>query len=185
MVGNQINITHTVLIVHIYLSMNPECSLWHSNYLIQKYCKTIFQIIYGSENVLESFWLQPFNVKTNDVDGEKPRLAVLPKPSDILQVHLVALSPVSSCLTCSPEHVELAQTQTATELLHVFGTFWGISVKRFTILKSVSLLYASTVPCPSPGAVMFGFPGSVLTAVSKGTLANGINQLLFLKASFC
>lgn len=34
-------------------------------------------------------------------------------------------------------------------------------------------------------AVMFGFPGSLLTAFSKGMLANGINQLLFLKASFC
>lgn len=34
-------------------------------------------------------------------------------------------------------------------------------------------------------AVMFGFPGSLLTAFSGGMLANGINQLLFLKASFC
>lgn len=34
-------------------------------------------------------------------------------------------------------------------------------------------------------AIMFGFPGSLLTAFSGGTLANGINQLLFLKASFC
>ncbi|TWW69991.1 hypothetical protein D4764_18G0007970 [Takifugu flavidus] len=32
---------------------------------------------------------------------------------------------------------------------------------------------------------MFGFPGRLLTAFSEGMLANGINQLLFLKASFC
>lgn len=68
----------------------------------------------------------------------------------------MACSPVSSCLTCSPVHVKLAPTQTATVLLHVFGTLWGISVKRFTILKCVSLLYGSTVPCPSSAAVMFG-----------------------------
>lgn len=37
----------------------------------------------------------------------------------------MASSPVSSCLTRPPGHVELAQTQTATELLRVFGTFWG------------------------------------------------------------
>lgn len=102
---------------------------------------------------------EPFNVKTNDVDGEKPRPAVLPKKTWHLAgpYSFVACSPVSSCLTCLPVHVELAQTQSATELLHVFGTFWGISVKRLTILKCVSVLYASTVPRPSSGAVMFGF----------------------------
>lgn len=66
----------------------------------------------------------------------------------------VTCSPVSSCLTCSPARVEFPQTQTATDLLCVFGTFWGISIK--SIEKRFSL-YASTVPRRSSGAVMFGF----------------------------
>lgn len=121
-------------------------------------------MIYRSENVLESFWLQPTKnpstiKQTMWMEKNHGLLSCQKKkPWHLADLYsFAACSPVSSCLTCSPVHVELAQTQTATELLHVFGTFWGISVKRFTILKCSSLLYASTVPHPSSGAVMFGF----------------------------
>lgn len=104
---------------------------------------------------------EPFKGLTNEVKDEKSRPAVLPKnPWHLAGPYsFVACSPVSSCLTCSPAHVEFAQTQTASDLRRVFGTFWGISIKRFSVLKCASApaLYASTVPRPSSGAVMFGF----------------------------
>lgn len=120
-------------------------------------------MIYRSENVLESFRLQPTKnpstLKQTMWTEKNHGLLSCQKKLDILQVCIplwrAHLSPHVS-------HVHqymwswLRHSQLLSSCMFS-GHFWGISVKRLTILKCVSVLYASTVPRPSSGAVMFGF----------------------------
>lgn len=187
------NLTH-----HTHEILFPLSTI-NPNSFIQKYRKAsakkkdLYVRKYASELFITTDH-QPFKVLTNDVEVETSRPAVLPKQNNNLQVaglySFVACSAVSSCPTCPPGHAELVRTQSAT--VFVGGFLWrGF---RYYKKKNVSgpELYASTVPRPSPGAVMFGFrrhvwfsrqPPRRLSA--DGRLQNGINQLLLLKASFC
>lgn len=138
-------------------------------------------MIYMSENVLEIFRLQPTKnpstlKQTMWTEKNHSLLSCQKKkPLDMLQVRIplwrAHLSP----------HVSHVQQHTWSWLRHrqraspcVFsGHSGGISVKRFTILKCVSELRASTVRRPPSTAVVFGFPGSSWQPSAKGRLQTG------------